>query len=92
VLVRISGGNLFLDIYLNAKVVISYLNWAAPCLWLALDQKVQASLMGALVNLHGCHMNLGALLLPNYVREKGTLWRAEEATAEQTGPDAMQIV
>lgn len=63
----------------RAKVILAYLNWAAPCLWTSSDQKIQAGLMGSLVGMPGGISNIGVYLLPSYVRDKGTMWKAEEA-------------
>ena len=57
------------------------LNWSAPALWTAAEQRTQAQLAGALVNMPQTD-NLGAYLPPSYVQKKGTLWRAEAAATK----------
>ena len=60
---------------------ICILNWAAPATFTSAMQRVQAAVMGALVNMPGSQ-NIGAVLMPSYCYRKGSLYKQEELAAK----------
>eukprot|EP00969_Alexandrium_andersonii_P003545 153276-Alexandrium_andersonii.AAC.1 len=58
------------------EVTSCWLNWAAPSLWRAPHQRLQAGLLGAILN-QGHQANIGAIVMPQWVQKKGHLFQKE---------------
>ena len=63
------------------KVMVVLLNWAAPSLWPAVSQKVQANMMGSVLCAPG-RLAIGGVVMPTYSHKKGSMVHMEEAAAK----------
>ena len=65
-------------------MTLTILNWAAPSMFSSDAQKVQAEVMGAMVNdAAAAGKNLGLLLCPVYCPKRGQLYKVEESANQR---------
>ena len=60
----------------DAFLSVCWLNWAAPALQRAKMQKVQAGMLGGILN-QTSQTNLGSVVIPSFVQRRGTLYAKE---------------
>jgi hypothetical protein len=69
---------------------ISVLNWAAPSTVSANMQRIQAEMLGVLVNTPEA-ANMGIMVSPTYARQKGMLWKIINACSEKLSKSNVNV-